>query len=89
MELNFLDDSFDGEEKGAGEADGSGLVVRLIDVSDRNGVLETGGGDLVLSHKVPVDAGDVCTAVNKGTGVNGFQGVHGGDQLYWDSHRSR
>ena len=37
--------------------------------------------------EVIVDAGDVCTAVNKGIGIDGFQGVQRYDELQRDSHR--
>jgi len=38
-------------------------------------------------NKVIVDAGDVCTAINEGVGVNSFQGVRGYNELQRDSHR--
>ena len=40
----------------------------------------------VFSDEVPVNAGDICTAVNEGTGVDDFESMRGHDQLNGDLH---
>ena len=47
------------------------------------------GGDSLFSDKPPVDAGDACSAVDKGSGVNGFHRVRGDDKLDSDLHSRR
>ena len=41
----------------------------------------------MFPDKPPVKAGDACTAVNEGAGVNSFQGVRWFDKLDWNVHR--
>ena len=40
----------------------------------------------MFSYETPVETGDACTAVNEGTGVDGFQGVRWFNKLDWDLH---
>ena len=41
----------------------------------------------MFSDESPVEAGDACTTVNEGAGVDDFQGVRWFDKLDWDLHR--
>ena len=58
--------------EGAREANIASFVGRLVCVSYWYRYAESGGWELVFLYKVPVDAGNVCTAVDKGTRVDGF-----------------
>jgi len=42
---------------------------------------------VLFFNKVIVDAGDISTTIDKGVGVDGFQGVRGYDELQGNSHR--
>ena len=42
---------------------------------DNNGDFELISGKLVFLYKSPVNAGDFCTTINKGAGVDGFHCV--------------
>ena len=41
----------------------------------------------MFPDKPPVETGDACATVNKGAGVDGFQGVRWFNKLNWDLHR--
>ena len=58
--------------EGAREANIASFVGHLVCVSYRYGYAELGGRELVFLYEVPVDAGNVCTAVDEGTRVDGF-----------------
>ena len=87
MENHFLGDSFDIGEEGTGVQNVSFLVEGSISVSRADGFLEFDGGESMFFNKVVVDAGDICSAINEGVGVNGFQSVRRYDELQRDSHR--
>ena len=74
------------EEQGSGEPDYSFRVDGVVRVSGLDGFLETFGGDSLFSDESPVDAGDTCPTVDKGSGFNGFHRVRRDDELYWDLH---
>ena len=40
----------------------------------------------MFPDKPPIDAGDACSAVDKGFGFNGFHRVRGDGRLNWDLH---
>ena len=67
--------SSDVEEQGGGKPDHSFGVDRVVRVSGLDGFLETFGGDPLFSDEPPVDAGDAHSAVNQGSGFNGFHSV--------------
>ena len=72
MEEMLLSNSFNVGKQGTGETDFSIFVQGLIDVVDLDRVIEFHSGEGVFSHKLPVNAGDVCTTVDKSSGVNNF-----------------
>ena len=47
----------------------------VIGISGIDWFVQPGSGEEVFPNKSPIKAGDACAAVNKGVGVNGFQGV--------------
>ena len=73
--------SFNVEEGGRGEADYSFTVDGVIGISSIDWFLQPGSGEGMLFNKPPVEAGDACTTVYEGTGVDGFQGVRWFDKL--------
>ena len=75
MEGDLLNDSFDVEEEGGGEMDYSFTVNGVIGVSGVDWFFQPGSGKGMFSDKSPIEAGDACATVNKGTGVDSFQGV--------------
>ena len=81
--------SSDIEEQGGGKPDYSLGVDGVVRVSGLDGFLEAFGGDPLFSDKPPVDAGDACSAVNQGLGLNGFHRVRGDNKLDWDLHSRR
>ena len=58
--------------EGAREANIASFVGHLVCVSYWYRYAESGGRELVFLYEVPVDAGNVCTAVNEGMRVDGF-----------------
>ena len=58
--------------EGAREANIASFVGHLVCISYRYGYTESGGRESVFLYEVPVDAGNICTAVNEGMRVNGF-----------------
>ena len=58
--------------EGAREANIASFVGHLVCVLYWYGYAESGGQESVFLYKVPVDAGNVCTAVNEGMRVDGF-----------------
>ena len=58
--------------EGAREATIASFVGHLVCVSYWYRYAESGGRELVFLYEVPVDAGNVCTAVNEGMRVDGF-----------------
>lgn len=75
MEGDFLSNSFNVKEEGGGEENLSIFVGRLVYVVDDDGGFESVSGKLVFSYESPVNAGDFCTAINKGMGVDSFHCV--------------
>ena len=61
-------------------------VGGLVCISDREGVLEGSGGDLMLSYKGPVYTVDLGSRVNDCGGVDVFHGERGVTVLF--PHRS-
>ena len=87
IEEMFLGDPFNVGVEGASVANCAGFVCSLIGVANSDGGGKFFGGESVFSDKLPVDARDVSTRVYQCGGVDDFEGVQGGDQLYGDSHR--
>ena len=81
MEGDLLSDPFDIEEEGGGKADYSFAINGVISVSGVDWFFQPSSGEGMFSDKPPIKAGDACAAVNKGVGVNGFQGVQEFDKL--------
>ena len=63
------------KEQGSGEPDYSFGVDRVVHVPGLDRGFQALGRDSLFSDKPPVDAGDTCSAVDKGSGVNGFHRV--------------
>ena len=78
--------SSDVEEQGGSESDYSFRVNRVVHVLGLDWVFQALGGDSLFSDKPPVDAGDACSTVDKGSCLNGFHRVRGNDELDWDLH---
>ena len=87
MEDDLLGNTFDVEKEGGGETNHSFTVDRVIGVPCIDRFLQPCGGKGVFPNKSPVEAGDACTTVKEGTGVDSFQGVRWFDKLDWDLHR--
>ena len=87
IEEMFLGDSFNVCVKGAGIADCTSFVCGLIDVVNGDGGGKSFCGAAMFPDKLPVDARDISTGVYQCGGVNNFEGVRRGDQLYGDVHR--
>ena len=81
MEGNLPSDAFNVEEKGRGEADYSFAIDGVVSVPCVDQFLQPNGGEGVFSNKPPIEAGDACTTIYEGTGVDGFQGVRWFDEL--------
>ena len=75
MKGDFPSNPFDIKEEGGGEADYSFAINGVIGVSGIDWFFQLGSGEGMFPDKAPIEAGDACAAVNKGTGVDGFQGV--------------
>ena len=75
MKGDFSSDPFNVEEEGGGEADYSFAINGVIGVSGVDWFFQSGSGEGISSDKPPIKAGDACAAINKGAGVDGFQGV--------------
>ena len=71
----FWGDHFDVGVQGVGVADRAGLVCGLIDISNSNGRCKFFSGETVFSDKLPVNARDISTRVNRCGGVDDFKGV--------------
>ena len=78
--------SSDVEEQGGGKPDHSFGVDRVVRVSGLDGFLEMFGGDPLFSDEPPVDAGDACPTVDKGSSFNSFHCVRRNDELNGDLH---
>ena len=74
------------EEQGGSEPDYSFRVNRVVCVLGLDRGFQALGGDSLFPDKPPVDTGDACSAVDKGTSFNGFHRVRGDDELDWDLH---
>ena len=81
MKGDFPSDSFDVEEEGGSKADYSFTINGVIGVSGIDWFFQPGSGEGMFPDKPPIKAGDTCTTVNKGMGVDGFQGVRGFNKL--------
>ena len=75
MEGDLLGDFLDIEEEDGGEMDYSLAVNEVIGIPCIDWFLQPGGREGMFPDKSPIEAGDACATVNKGMGVNGFQGV--------------
>ena len=78
--------SSDIKEQGGGKPDHSFGVDGVVRVSGLDGFLEALSGDPLFSDEPPVDAGDACSAVDQGSGFNGFHRVRWDNELDWDLH---
>ena len=87
MKDHLLGDSFDVDKEGTGVSDISFLVEGSVSVPGADRFLKLRDGETLFFNEVVVNAGDVCTTVNKGIGVDGFQGVRRYDELQRNSHR--
>ena len=74
------------EEQGSGEPDYSFGIDRVIRVPGLDRGFQALGRKFVFPNESPVDAGDACSTVNEGSGVNGFHCVQGDNELNWDLH---
>ena len=75
MEGDFPSDPFDVEEEGGGEADYTFAINGVIGVSEVDWFFQSGSGKGMSPYKPPIEAGDACATINKGTGVDSFQVV--------------
>ena len=67
--------SSDVEEEGGGELDYFFRVDGVVRVSGLNRGFQALGGNSLFPDKPPVDAGDACPTVDKGSSFNGFHHV--------------
>ena len=74
------------KEQSSGEPDYPFGVNGVVCIPGLYWGLQTLGREFVFSNKPPVNARDACSAVNEGSGVNGFHCVRRGDKLNWDLH---
>ena len=81
MEGNLLSDTFVIEEECGGETDHSFAIDGVVSVPCIDWLLQLAGREGMLSNKPLVEAGDACTAVYEGMGVDGFQGVRWFNEL--------
>ena len=58
--------------EGAREANIASFVGRLVCISYWYRYAESDGQESVFLYEVPVDAGNICTAVDEDTRVDGF-----------------
>ena len=75
MKGDFLSNPFDIEEKSGSKVDYSFAINGVIGISGIDWFFQPGSGEGMFPNKPPIEAGDTCAAVNKGMGVNGFQGM--------------
>ena len=68
--MNFLSDAPNLEEQRGDKEDLASGIDKSISISEGDGVCELFSGDLVLSHKAPIDAGDICSTVYFCSGVD-------------------
>ena len=64
IEEMFLGDPFNVCVEGTSIANCTSLVCSLVNIANSDGGGELLGGESVLSDKLPVNAGDICTRVN-------------------------
>ena len=83
----LLSNPFNVGIEGAGVVNCTGLVCGLVNISNSNGGGEFFSRESMFSDELPVNARDICTRIYQCGGVNDFEGVQGGDQLYRDMHR--
>ena len=72
MEGNLPGNTFNVEKEGRGEADYPFAVNGVVGISCVDRFLQLCGGEGVFPDKSPVKAGDACSTVNKGAGVDSF-----------------
>ena len=77
------------EEQGGGESDYPFGVDRVVCVPGLDRGFQALGRDSLFPDKSPVNAGNACPAINKGSGVNGFHRVRGDNELNWALHSGR
>ena len=75
MEVYLLYNPFYVDEEVTRKSDISILVWKCICISGMDWFGKLHGREFVFMDKLPVNAGYVCSAVNEGSGVNGFHGV--------------
>jgi len=78
FEGHDVEDVFEGDsfnEEITGIANVSFCVKGSIGISGANGNSKFCNRKVVLFDKIIVDAGDVCTTINEGIGINDFQGM--------------
>ena len=83
----FLGYPFNVYIEGTGITDCTSFIHSLVNISNSDGRSKFFGGETMFPDELPVNVGDVSTGVYQCRGVNNFEGVQGGDQLYWDMHR--
>ena len=87
MEGDFPGNTFDVEKEGRGGVDYPFAINGVVGVSCVDRFLQSCDGEGVFLDKSPVKAGDACATINKGTSVDGFQGVRWFNKLNWNLHR--
>ena len=87
IEEMFLGNLFNIHLESTSVVNGISFVRSLVYVvnSDQGGKLFH--REVMFSDKLLVNVGDISTRVYQCGGVDNFQSVRGGDQLYWDMHR--
>ena len=76
----------DVEEQGGGEPDYSFRVDGVVRVPGLDWVFQALGRDSLFPDKPPINTGNTCPTVDKGSGFNGFHRVRRDDELDWDLH---
>ena len=87
IEEMFLGNPFDVCVEDISVVDHIHFVSSLVYIANSNGGGEFFHGEAVFSEKLPVNARDISTGVYQCGGVDDFEGVRGGDQLYRNTHR--
>ena len=84
MEVYLLYDLLYVDEEVIGKSNISIVVWWGICISGINQFGKLHGGEFVFMDKLPVNAGYVCSTIDKSPGVNGFHGVQWNNQLNRD-----
>ena len=89
IEEMFLSNSFNIHVEGVSIMDCTSFVHSLVYVVNSDGGGKFFSGESMFPDKLPVYARDVGTGIYQCRGVNNFEGVRRGDQLYYKYRSAR